>query len=84
LSSPSSSSTSQIKSIDRRIKCILIAQMKWTSHQVSQFVSSMQQMMDHEMRGDQYKAISETHNATAEYRKARQHGDILKRYITVA
>jgi tetratricopeptide (TPR) repeat protein len=87
--SPSSSSpvattttvSGQIKSIDRRIECILTAQIKWTSQQVSQFLSSLQQMMDHELLGDQYKARGDTQRATNQYRKARQHGDILKKYI---
>jgi hypothetical protein len=71
-----------IRGIDVRMQCILSSQMKWTSPQVSQFMGSLKQMMEHEQQGDQAKAKNDMGVANAEYRKARQLGNILKRQIT--
>lgn len=70
-----------IADVDKRMECILNAQLHWTPPQVSQFMAFLRQMMEHEQQGDNAKAKSDLGTANNEYRKARQLGNILKRQI---
>lgn len=70
-----------IAAVDKRMECILNTQLHWTPPQVSQFMVSLRQMMEHEQQGDDAKAKSDLGTANNEYRKARQLGNILKRQI---
>ncbi|KAG7366007.1 hypothetical protein IV203_028677 [Nitzschia inconspicua] len=78
----SSGNAKSVLAIDKRMACILSAQLQWMPPQVSQFLSSLRQMMEHERQSDQAKAKGDLATANAECRKARQMGNVLKRQIS--
>ena len=67
--------------IDRRIRCILMAQMGWSSKQALKFTATLQQRINYEVQGDWWKAKGDLDRADSHYQKARQLSSALCKHI---
>jgi hypothetical protein len=61
-----------IKSLDRRIECILTVRLGWSDVDVKHYLSTLEKAIEHEREGDRQKVLGNATKANEELRKARQ------------
>jgi hypothetical protein len=71
----------RVVAIDRRIQCILSAQMGWDLKKSTKFTCTLQQRIDCEVEGDWWKAKGDLARADTHYRKARQLTNTIEKHI---